>query len=1072
MNSPNNDASELGVTQRDIETQRISIVILFCFFLSGFLGLVYEIIWIRKLGLILGTTVFAMSTVFTAFFGGLALGSLVFGKLANRVENSVRVYAYLEFAVGVFALLFPTLLHLFRGFYTIFYPYIYRSFIVLTLTRFITLSLILAIPTTMMGGTLPLLSQYFVKRLSNMSFKIGILYALNTFGATLGAFLCGFYFIRHLGVDYTNYLAGILNLLIGLIAYLSAGRLALGRAKLEETTDRKSLDNHHSSLITHHSSVVICYFFAGFTSIAYEVVWTRYLSLALENTVYTYTIILTVFLLGIALGSILFSRLFDRAKDLLRLFGYLELGIGLSAFVLGPIVYLLFMKVAYKMLMFEFLVCGALMLIPTTLMGATFPIIVKMLTANVHRIGNSTGRLYAINTFGCIVGSLSAGFLLLPSAGINLSLNMLVAINILIGFLCLFANPTRRQDGKTAKRQDGKTAKRQDGKMARRQDGKTAKRQDGKMARWQDGKTARWLRSSKFNAIAVVLILGTLIGSRFALKIQIPQEVLSIVKVPEEKIILVEEGLENTVWVTVNQQNQQKSIWANKTVLGRTKAQGQFNIAPQPIQGHIPMLLHQGTPKNILGICLGTGQTFGSMLMYDIDKMDIVDISKTIVDVALEHFADYNGNPGNDARTTVIVEDGRNFVAHTKHKYDIITLEPSPPEEAGIVNLYTREFYQLCQKRLNKDGIMSQWLPLYNTRPDETMGIIKTFISVFPDSLLWYNSADLLLLGFNDEIHLDAEKISARLQNEKVYNALDLSYLGYPEYNLNHIDNFLAGLLMGPKELREISQSVSAYTDNHPDLEFSALNKKILKGNIRLEWNSPDRPEWLKIQNTDLMTSYLASLHHYIPGISSEELQKIEKVRAQYIAHLYAQAYSSLGIARSKENKLEDAIAFYRKAVEYNPSYAPAYSNMGKDYYATGQNSEAIEAYKTAVKLEPNLPEAWHGLGTVYFAIGWLDDAITVWQRAVEVKPDFCEAYNNLGVAYAAKGRYYTAIDAYQKAIKFNPNYADAYYNLGLVYEVTNQFKNACDAYEKAIEINPNFTDARKSLEACLKRLH
>jgi len=1044
MNSPNHDVSELDVTQRNIENQRISIVILFCFFLSGFLGLVYEIIWIRKLGLILGTTVFAMSTVMAAFFGGLALGSLIFGRLANRVENSVKVYAYLEFAVGIFALLFPTLLHLFRGFYTIFYPYIYRSFIILTLTRFIFLAFILAIPTTMMGGTLPLLSQYFIKRHANMSFKIGILYSLNTFGATLGAFLCGFYFIRYLGVDTTNYIAGVLNLLIGLIAYMTASKL-YGKTDIKlksetpEQVEPPSLTDQQTLGGLRVKIVVICYFLAGFTSIAYEVVWMRYLSLALENTVYTYTIILTVFLLGIALGSILFARLFDKVKDLLRLFGYLELGIGLSAFVLGPIVYLFFLKLAYKMLLFEFLACGALMLIPTTLMGATFPIIVKMLTTNVQRIGHSTGRLYAINTFGCIVGALCAGFLLLPILGINLSLSMLVAINLLIGFLCLFAVP--------------------------------------------DGVKPRRHRNFKFNAIAVVLILCALIGSRFALKIQMPQEVLSIVKAPEEKIIFVEEGLENTVWVTTNEQNQQKSIWANKTVLGRTKAQGQFNIAPQMIQGHIPMLLHQGTPKKNLGICLGTGQTFGSMLMYDIDKMDIVDISKTIVDAALKHFADYNGDISNDDRTTIIIEDGRNFVAHTKNMYDIITLEPSPPEEAGIVNLYTREFYQLCKKRLNKDGVMSQWLPLYNTRPNETMRIIKTFISVFPNSLLWYNSADLLLLGFNGGIHIDVEKISRRLQNKQVYDSLSLSYLGYPKYNLNHIDNFLAGLLMGPEELREISQSVSAYTDNHPDLEFSAFSflfdqtfsfrkRKSLEDNLQLEWNSPDRPEWLKIQNTDLMSSHLSSLHYYIPTISSEEVKKFETIRAQYIAHLYAQAYSSLGIARSKENNLEEAIEFYKKAVEYNPSYAPVYSNLGKDYYASGQNSEAAEAYKMAVKLEPNLPEAWHGLGTVYFAIGWLDDAITAWRRAIEVKPDFSEAYNNLGVAYAAKGRYYTAIDAYQKAIESNSNYSDAYYNLGLVYEVTNQLKNACAAYEKAIEINPNFTDARKNLRECLKKLH
>ncbi|MFQ6042063.1 MAG: fused MFS/spermidine synthase [Candidatus Poribacteria bacterium] len=1016
MDSSRPVTAEFQTTQRDIEGQPISIIILACFFLSGFLGLVYEIIWIRKLGLILGTTVFAMSTVFTAFFGGLALGSLLFGRLANRVDNAVKVYAYLEFAVGVFALLFPTLLHLFKGFYTIFYPYIYRSFFFLTLTRFISLGLILAIPTTMMGGTLPLLSQYFVKRRSNMSFKIGLLYALNTFGAALGAFLSGFYFIRHLGVDSTNYIAGVLNILVGLAAYLSFGRLSESGIKKEDSEIR-SLTPLNVKII------LICYFFSGFAAIAYEVVWTRYLSLALENTVYTYTIILTVFLLGIAFGSILFARLFDKVRGLLRLFGYLELGIGLSAFVLGPIVYLFFVKVAYNMLLFEFLVCGILMLIPTTLMGATFPIIVKMLTMNVQQIGYSTGRLYAINTFGCIVGSLCAGFLLLPIFGINLSLSMLVIINILIGVVCLFA------PGPLMKRR------------------------------------------IKFDAIAVVLILSALIGSRFALNIQIPQGVLSIVKEPEEKIIFVEEGLENTVWVTVNQKNQQKSIWANKTVLGRTKAQGQFNIAPQPIQGHIPMLLHQGEPKKILAICLGTGQTFGSMLMYDIDRMDVVDISKTIVNAALKYFADYNGDLGEDVRTTIIVEDGRNFVAHTKHKYDIITLEPSPPEEAGIVNLYTREFYQLSKKRLNQDGIMSQWLPLYNTRPDETRGIIKTFISVFENSLLWYNSADLLLLGFNGDIHLDAAKINARLQSKKVYDSLDLSYLGYPKYNLNHLDNFLAGLLMGSEELRQISQSISAYTDNHPDLEFSVLNDTMLKGKLQLQWNSPGRPEWLKIQNADLITSHLASLRDYVSTVSVEELQRIEHIRDQYMAHLYAQSYNALGIYRSKEGEREEAIGFYQKAVEYNPNYAPAYSNLGKDYYATGQNSEAIEAYKTAVKLAPNLSEAWHGLGTVYFAIGWLDDAINAWRRATEVKPDFSEAYNNLGVAYAARGKYYTAIDAYQKAIKFKPNYADAYYNLGLVYEVTHQLKNACSAYEKAIEINPNFTDARKNLEACLKRL-
>ena len=681
-------------------------------------------------------------------------------------------------------------------------------------------------------------------------------------------------------------------------------------------------------------------------------------------------------------------------------------------------VYWMAAKAEYSLFGLGFFASGTLMFIPAVFMGATFPVVVKMLTTDVKKVGYSTGRLYAINTFGCILGSITAGFVLLPILGIKLSLNLLVAINILIGFFCLFRDSERNRI---------------------------------------------------FNAIAVVSVAAMFLLSHFSLRVKIPQDFLEILKDPSEKIVLVEEGLENTVWLSVNQQNQQKSIWANQTVLGKTRAQEAYKISPQSIAGHIPVLLHAGKPREVLGICLGTGQTFASILSYSIERMDVVEISKTIVGVALEHFKEENADIGNDERVNIVIEDGRNFVAHTRNAYDIITLEPSPPEEAGIVNLYTKEFYQQSRKRLNQNGIMSQWLPLYNTHPEETARIIKTFIAVFPDSMLWYNSADLLLLGFNGEIRIDVQKMESILRKDwdfspgrRLSSDLAVSYLGDEQYNLNHIENLLAGFLMGPEELREFSSSgfasrLSLITDNHPDLEYTFLKYKTLK----------NRQEWLKIYNAEKMEPHLAPLRSYFPSISGDRIREIEKIRARYMERLYAQAYSSL--AKGEEN-LDKAIGLCKKALEYDPTYGIVYNNLGVYYRKQGKIEEAISSYQKAVTFAPLFPEAWYGLGGAYWAAKQIDDAVKAWSRTVEIKPSFAEAHSNLGSAYAFSKQYSKAIEAYTKAIKAKPDYASAYYNLGLVYEDISQRADAIDAYRKAIKIDPGFVAAHQRLNLLLRR--
>jgi len=1014
--------------------RRISITVLLCFSLSGFLGLIYEIVWIRKLGLIFGTTVFAVTTVLAAFFGGLALGSLLLGRLASNTGNPaassrrftegglLKVYAFLQVAIGVFALLFPIILQFSGWFYSLLYPYIYRSFFLLTFTRFLLFAFLLIFPTTMMGGSLPVLSQYFIRSRKGIGKKLAMLYALNTLGAAAGAFLCGFYFIRYLGVNTTNYLAGIASIAVASIAYLS-GRAATQpepanpaqRQQHDGPPQKKAVGSSNPAL----KYISLCFFLSGFAAIAYEVIWTRYLSLPLMNTRYTYTIILTVFLLGIGIGSMVLSRFIGKIKNKVRFFACLEIGIGFFAFALGPIVYLLATKMKFSLFGSAFLASGILMLIPTIFMGATFPVVVEILTTNVKKIGYSTGKLYAINTLGCILGSITAGFLLLPILGIKVSLNIVIAINILIGFFCLFRDSRKN-----------------------------------------------WI----FNATAVALVAVALLLCRVYLSAQVPKGFLEILKAPSEEIVFIEEGLENTIWLTVNQQNQQKSVWANQTVLGRTRAEGVHKISPQRIAGHIPVLLHKGEPKRVLGICLGTGQTFGSILNYNIEKMDVVEISRAIVDIALEHFKDENEDIGNDERTTIITEDGRNYIAHTRNMYDIITLEPSPPEEAGIVNLYTKEFYQLSRKRLNENGVMSQWLPIYNVHPDETARIVKTFIHVFPDSILWYNGADLILLGFNGEIQIDTQKIESFLRKDWGFSSgrnisrdLGMSYLGDKEHSLNRIENLLAGFLMGPEELKKFSHSgfaseLSVITDNHPDLEYTFLKYKTLK----------NRQEWLKIYNAEKLEPYLTPLQSYLPHISKDKVEEIEGTRAKYVAHLYAQSYSNL--AKGEEN-LEESINLCKKALEYNPSYSVPYSNLGVYYHKQGREQEALSAYKEAVRLSPDFSEAWYGLGGVYWSLRNIDDAINAWNKAVKIKPGFAEAYNNLGSAHAASERYNVAIRAYKKAVKVKPDYANAYYNLGLVYEDTLQRENAIAAYRSAVEVEPGHRAANARLGSLLQAL-
>jgi len=299
-------------TQEPVGKEKsIKVAVFLLFFASGVTGLVYEVVWTRLLIYVFGATLFAVSTVLSAFMGGLALGSYLFGKYADRQRNNLRLYGILEIGIGLSALLLPFLLSLLHPLYRISYQYFNASFIVLSLVRFVLTFIVLLIPTTLMGATLPVLSRFMVRRKDSLGLNVGFLYSLNTLGAVLGCFLTGFLLIAVLGVRGSTILAVVLNCFIGLISLV----LAKGKDRpkedvipKEQAPDERAFANEaqrkQARKIVH--GVLWCYAISGFIALSYQVVWNRALVFSFEimkNTTYSFTAILTVFLIGLSVGA-------------------------------------------------------------------------------------------------------------------------------------------------------------------------------------------------------------------------------------------------------------------------------------------------------------------------------------------------------------------------------------------------------------------------------------------------------------------------------------------------------------------------------------------------------------------------------------------------------------------------------------------------------------------------------------------------------------------------------------------------------------------------------------------------
>ncbi len=763
------------------EHVRNAVIAKVLFLFSGLISLTFQIIWLKKLVLVFGNTVWAVSTLVTTFMAGLALGSWLLGRVADRVKQPLRWYGVLEGAIGAYGLITPLLFTLLAKAYIPLYALSGGDNWAMGLCKFGLGFLVLFPPTICMGGTLPLLAAHFTRSADNTGKDIGGLYAINTFGAVLGTCLTGFFLIPFWGVTPTLWLAVASGIGVFLVCLAITQHSPAPKTQPSET--RTTTSSHGKNA----SWMLWVYLVCGFAALAYEMLWNRILVLHLGSSVYAYSVMLAIYLLGVTVGAAIMSSVLHKIRRPRLLFAMLQGGIALDVILtilqfggfaesLGSLYNVVSEGSHAAYLIFLMLGVAQVLLIPTLLFGASFPLAVHLFVTRDTSVGKDTGTLYMFNTIGNILGSFLTGFALLPLLGAQHSL-------LVVGSLSLFVAVF----------------------MFSKSELPTAK---------------KW-------GIAAVLIPAFYGG--YALLTSPNQVILTAGVFLNDglntvKLLSVEEDVYATV--TVEEHSQVRGDWRQLSLNGTNVAGTSSELfSIQKLQGHLPLLLHKN-PKSVLHIGFGSGGTAWAVSRYPVEKITIAEISKSVIQKASEYFLDVNHGVLQDPRVKVVFTDGRNHVLATREKYDVILSDSIHPRFSGNGSLYTYEYYQLLKQRLKPGGVVSQWLPFYSLTPENFKMIIKSFYEVFPNTTVWYPNSTIneyvIVIGKLDDPLIDYPTMEAGLRRPDVQADLREIDTATP-YKL--LDYFL----FANEQVGEFVKDVPLHTDDNMAVEYisgRSLNRK------------------------------------------------------------------------------------------------------------------------------------------------------------------------------------------------------------------------------------------------------
>jgi len=693
---------------------------------SGCAALIYEIVWFQLLQLVIGSSAVSLGLLLAAYMTGLCLGSAALARVVPRHLHPLKVYAALELGIGAFGLLVlfavPLVGRLYLAGATQGLPgLVFRGLIA---------ALCLLPPTLLMGGTLPALARWLEATPTGVSW-VGWLYSANIAGAVAGCLLAGFYLLRVHDMAVATYAAVAINVLIALVSVVLSGREAYVHRE-------EGPDGVRPARAKTATFIYIAIALSGMSALGAQVTWTRLLSLLLGGTVYTFSIILAVFLLGLwagsGAGSLAARRIAHPAMALVVCQILLASAIGWTAHALAyslpywPLDPWLSLDPIFNFQV-DLVRCIWAILPATVLWGASFPLALAAAARPGEDPGRLSGEIYAANTAGAVAGALAFSLVLIPVWGTRSSQQMLMGIAALGAVAA--AIPVIR------------------------------------------------VPRSRFMGIGAVVAAVGLAATLASTIVDVPWEVIAygrriapIMRAADlypalsqsRKVLFRGEGMNSSVLIL--EQGGQRHFY----VSGKAEAStAPADMRLERMMGHLPALIHPG-PRSVLTVGFGAGVTAGSFVPYpDVEQLVICELERFIPPASNEFFAPQNNAVLHDPRTRMVYDDARHFIFTTKEKFDVVTTDPIHPWVKGTSTLYSKEYYELVKAHLNPGGVVAQWLPIYDSDAATVKSELATFFEVFPNATVWSNYVpneggyDLVLIGQAEPSPISLDAVQARL---------------------------------------------------------------------------------------------------------------------------------------------------------------------------------------------------------------------------------------------------------------------------------------------------------------------
>jgi spermidine synthase len=784
--------------------------------LSGISALIYQITWIRQFTLFFGIQLLSVSTVLAAFMAGLAIGNWIFGRFSDLKINPILLLIIMQSGIAVFALLFQP------GIKTVeeLYSYLIRNLHItgdqMALIKFLLSFLFLLIPTILMGGVIPVLSKFMVRNLVRIGNRISWIYALNNLGAAAGCLLAGFFLIRLAGIQITIYTACCANLISAAFAglLLISGIQILhennhGNSHEKDQVITSYTESERQKIYPRRIVRLVLWIFAieGFTTLAYEVLWSRLIvEYVSEKNTYYYTVIVFSFIAGLSAGSYLIRKKADLIRDKVRFIGIIETIIGFSSLLffiifvtispslkVQPEIGLSWLEIAGR----QYLLIFLLLIIPPSLMGMTFPLVSKIYTDHLEYVGSRIGFLGFLDTAGSILGSFMTGFFLIRFMGIYYSFLVVVLLNLFPGLLLA-----------------------------------SYKEQNDKL---------RIGISVISTAIFFLVILLCFPHEKYIH--------LRFKYYPGEKILAYQEGASATVSVNqVTSGHLALVVNGSKTAYSSTE-----DLKVHTLLAYLPFVFTE-KPEKAMVIGFGMGVTTNCLSRISGLRTDVAEISREVMNLSEVYFGFLNNHCARADNVNILIDDGRSYLFRSEGNYDIITTNSVHPRLSP--NLYTLDFYELCAGKMSEDGIICQWMPTNWITKEEFASLVKAFIEIFPFNSLWYLSrSHLLLIGSKKSLDYDFMNLTSKFSDPLISQFL----IDCEIYNSAQ----LAGMLAATEnELNNMFKETLPDRDNFPVAEYSrevnlAPNLEVLGQIIQI----PFTPG--KIWRNFGEVGYINQINHY-----------------------------------------------------------------------------------------------------------------------------------------------------------------------------------------------------------------